>query len=178
MTNNNHQIIHEKKTIKILGIGNLLYQDEGLGIHILPLLRECFDGQDDVEVIEGATDGILLLDPVEATDHLIIVDAIHAGVQPGDLITVRDEEIPLYMGVKMSIHQVGFQEVLAAAKLRERLPRHMLMCGIQPHSLELGLELTDVAQAKLPELVSLIQQQVDEWRSILAHGERERGGNA
>lgn len=150
--------------ITILGIGNLLYQDEGLGIHILPVLQELFAGQDDVEVIEGATDGILLLDPVESTDHLIIVDAIHAGQTPGELITIRDEEIPRYMGVKMSIHQVGFQEVLAAARLRERLPRHMLMCGLQPHSLELGLELTDIVKSKLPELVSAIQNQVNEWR--------------
>lgn len=160
---NGYQPIQEKKII-ILGIGNLLYQDEGLGIHILPLLREQFAGQVDVEIIEGATDGILLLDPVESTNHLIIVDAIHANLPSGDLITVRDEEIPLYMGVKMSIHQVGFQEVLAAAKLRERLPRHMLMCGIQPHSLELGLELTDVVRAKLPELVTLICEQVNEWK--------------
>lgn len=153
-----------KPRITILGIGNLLYQDEGQGVQILPLLRDAFRDQDDVEIIEGATDGMLLLEPVESAENLIVVDAIHAGKTPGELITLAAEEIPHYLGRKMSLHQAGFHEVLALAKFRERFPARIFMCGIEPESLKLGLELSETVRQKLPQLVSVIVEKVKEWR--------------
>ncbi|WP_407701924.1 HyaD/HybD family hydrogenase maturation endopeptidase [Tepidibacillus decaturensis] len=155
------------KKIIIIGIGNTLYSDEGVGVHILPYLREALPESPYLEIIEGTTDGIKLLEPVEEADYLIIIDAINAGKLAGELITIEDEEIPKYYGIKMSIHQVGFQEVLSAAKLRERLPEKMIMFGIQPYSLQLGLELSETVQKQLPKLVEKVVQQVQIWSESL-----------
>ncbi|OIJ15779.1 hydrogenase maturation protease [Anaerobacillus arseniciselenatis] len=154
----------KQKQITILGIGNTLYSDEGVGVQVIPLLEDILkDYESKVEIIEGATDGIKLLGPVEDTEYLIIIDAINADKEPGSIITVDQDEIPKYFGVKMSIHQVGFQEVLFAAQIRENLPKQMIMFGIQPESLKLGVELTDTVKSKLPDLACLIKEKVESW---------------
>lgn len=152
-----------EKQITIIGIGNTLYSDEGVGVHLLPQLNEALKDYDHVEIIEGATDGIKLLEPVEDAEYLIIVDAVNAGKQPGELITLRNREIPKYYGVKMSVHQVGFQEVLFAADLRGKLPKEMVLFGIQPASLELGLELSETVKENLPQLIKEVVEQVEMW---------------
>lgn len=157
----------KEKKITILGIGNTLFQDEGVGIHVLPLLEEMFQGDPTIEIVEGLTDGMKLLGPVEDASHLIVIDAINAGVKGGELITLVGDEIPAYFGIKMSIHQLGFQEVLFAAKLRDRYPEHIVMFGMQPCALELGLELTEVNQSKLADLADLIGRQVRQWRDAM-----------
>jgi hydrogenase maturation protease len=153
-----------EQKITILGIGNTLFSDEGVGIHLLPLLEEELKNDHNIEIIEGLTDGMRLLGPVEDTENLIIIDAINAGKEPGSIITLAGDEIPAYFGIKMSIHQLGFQEVLMAAKLRDRYPKQIVMLGMQPTSLELGLELTETNQKKLSELRHAVINQVKQWR--------------
>ena len=149
--------------ITILGIGNTLFSDEGVGIHLLPLLEEALKGCENIEIIEGLTDGLKLLGPVEDAENLIIIDAINAGKEPVTIITLVGDEIPAYFGIKMSIHQLGFQEVLLAAKLRERYPKQIVMFGMQPTSLQMGIELTDTNQKKLGELAKTVIDQVKRW---------------
>ncbi len=150
--------------ITILGIGNTLFSDEGVGIHLLPILENEFKDDLDIEIIEGLTDGMKLLGPVEDAENLIIIDAINAGKEPGSIITLVGDEIPAYFGIKMSIHQLGFQEVLLAAKMRERYPKQIVMFGMQPSSLELGVELTETNRAQLPNLAKAVISQVNAWR--------------
>lgn len=158
MTKNN------RNQITILGIGNTLYTDEGLGVHALSPLEEIYGMDEQVELVDGSTDGMSLLGPVEDTDYLIVIDAINAGKDGGSIIELHGNDIPAYYGVKMSIHQLGFQEVLLASKLREKYPKHIVMIGMQPTSLELGIGLSETNAAKLPELVKLVQQQVNNWK--------------
>ncbi|MEH7251208.1 HyaD/HybD family hydrogenase maturation endopeptidase [Neobacillus niacini] len=154
------------KKITILGIGNTLFSDEGVGIHLLPLLEEALKDYENIEIIEGLTDGMRLLGPVEDAENLIIIDAINAGgVEPGTIITLVGDEIPAYFGIKMSVHQLGFQEVLMAAKMRERYPKQIVMFGMQPSSLELGVELTETNKKKLGELRDVVINQVNAWRA-------------
>ncbi|MGG3470176.1 HyaD/HybD family hydrogenase maturation endopeptidase [Neobacillus pocheonensis] len=152
--------------ITILGIGNTLFSDEGVGIHLLPLLEVELKSYENVEIIEGLTDGMRLLGPVEEAENLIIIDAINAGKEGGTIISLVGDEIPAYFGVKMSIHQLGFQEVLFAAKMRERYPKQIVMFGMQPTSLELGVELTETNQSKLGELAKVVVDQVNCWREV------------
>ncbi|WHX98982.1 HyaD/HybD family hydrogenase maturation endopeptidase [Neobacillus sp. DY30] len=152
------------KKITILGIGNTLFTDEGVGIHLLPLLEDELKGCENIEIIEGLTDGMRLLGPVEEAENLIIIDAINAGAEPGTIITLVGDEIPAYFGIKMSIHQLGFQEVLMAAKLRDRYPNEIVMFGMQPTSLELGIGLTENNQKRLGELKDAVIKQVNTWR--------------
>jgi hydrogenase maturation protease len=155
----------QEPKITILGIGNTLFSDEGVGIHVLPLVEEELKGFENIEIIEGLTDGMRLLGPVEDSENLIIIDAINAGVEPGTIITLVGDEIPAYFGIKMSVHQMGFQEVLMAAKLRERYPKQIVMYGMQPSSLELGVELTETNEKKLVELKDVVINQVNAWRA-------------
>ncbi|MFJ7725654.1 HyaD/HybD family hydrogenase maturation endopeptidase [Neobacillus sp. NPDC097160] len=152
--------------ITILGIGNTLFSDEGVGIHLLPLLEETLKDYENIEIVEGLTDGMKLLGPVEDAENLIIIDAINAGKAGGTIITLKGDEIPAYFGIKMSIHQLGFQEVLLAAKMRERYPKQIVMFGMQPTSLELGIGLTEMNQSKLEELAKTVVDQVNQWRIV------------
>ncbi|MDC2864071.1 HyaD/HybD family hydrogenase maturation endopeptidase [Bacillus sp. BP-3] len=157
---------NKKVKITILGIGNTLFTDEGVGIHLLPLLEEAYKDDKQIEIIEGLTDGMKLLGPVEEAENLLIIDAINAGVEGGTILSLEGDEIPAYFGIKMSVHQMGFQEVLFAAKFRERYPKKIIMFGMQPTSLELGVELTETNQAKLGDLAEAVMNQVNRWRHI------------
>ena len=159
MTENN------RNQITILGIGNTLYTDEGLGVHALAALQEKFDLDQQVELVDGSTDGMSLLGPVEDTDYLIVIDAINAGKEGGHIIELHGDDIPAYYGIKMSIHQLGFQEVLLASKLRERYPKNIVMIGMQPTSLELGIGLSETNEARLPGMFKLVEQQVNKWKN-------------
>ncbi|MEH7354416.1 HyaD/HybD family hydrogenase maturation endopeptidase [Neobacillus drentensis] len=155
------------KKITILGIGNTLFSDEGVGIHLLPLLEEALKEDENIEIIEGLTDGMKLLGPVEDAENLIIIDAINSGKEGGTIIKLEGDEIPAYFGIKMSIHQLGFQEVLFAAKMRERYPKQIVMYGMQPTSLQLGIGLTETNQSMLNELANVVLDQVKLWRRVL-----------
>lgn len=159
MTENN------RNQITILGIGNTLYTDEGLGVHALSALEEKYGMDKQVELVDGSTDGMSLLGPVEDTDYLIVIDAINAGKEGGHIIELQGNDIPAYYGIKMSIHQLGFQEVLLAAKLREKYPKNIVMIGMQPTSLELGIGLSETNEAQLPALIKLVDQQVNKWKN-------------
>ena len=159
MTENN------RNRITILGIGNTLYTDEGLGVHALAALEETYGTDRQVQLIDGSTDGMSLLGPVEDTDYLIVIDAINAGKEGGHIIELHGDDIPAYYGIKMSIHQLGFQEVLLASKLRERYPKNIVMIGMQPTSLELGIGLSETNEAQLPEMFKLVEQQVNKWKN-------------
>ena len=154
-----------RNQITILGIGNTLYTDEGLGVHALAALQEKYGMDQQVELVDGSTDGMSLLGPVEDTDYLIVIDAINAGKEGGHIIELHGNDIPAYYGIKMSIHQLGFQEVLLAAKLRERYPKNIVMIGMQPTSLELGIGLSETNEAQLPKLLKLVEQQVNKWKN-------------
>ena len=159
MTENN------RNQITILGIGNTLYTDEGLGVHALAALEEKYGTDQQVQLIDGSTDGMSLLGPVEDTDYLIVIDAINAGKEGGHIIELHGDDIPAYYGIKMSIHQLGFQEVLLAAKLRERYPKNIVMIGMQPTSLELGIGLSETNEAQLPKLLAVVERQVNKWKN-------------
>ena len=159
MTENN------RNQITILGIGNTLYTDEGLGVHALAALQEQYSMDPQVQLIDGSTDGMSLLGPVEDTDYLIVIDAINAGKEGGHIIELHGDDIPAYYGIKMSIHQLGFQEVLLASKLREKYPKNIVMIGMQPTSLELGIGLSETNEAQLPEMFKLVEQQVNKWKN-------------
>ena len=157
-----------RNQITILGIGNTLYTDEGLGVHAIAALAKHYGQDAQVELIDGSTDGMGLLGPVEDTDYLIVIDAINAGKEGGTIIELHGNDIPAYYGIKMSIHQLGFQEVLLASKLREKYPKNIVMIGMQPTSLELAIGLSKTNEAQLPELIKRVEQQVNTGKCEMA----------
>ncbi|MDR2637574.1 MAG: HyaD/HybD family hydrogenase maturation endopeptidase [Zoogloeaceae bacterium] len=139
--------------ILVLGIGNLLWADEGFGVRCVEALEAAWDFPAGVTLLDGGTQGLYLLPHVQAADALLVFDAVDYGDAPGTLREVSGEEVPRFMGTKkMSLHQTGFQEVLAAAELTGRFPQALVLIGVQPRDLEdYGGSLTPPVREKLPE---------------------------
>ncbi|MBN2399476.1 MAG: HyaD/HybD family hydrogenase maturation endopeptidase [Candidatus Aminicenantes bacterium] len=156
------EIPAERKAV--LGLGNLLNRDEGLGVRALKLLDVRLGQPRDFELLDGGVLGLNLLMIIEECSHLLILDAVNAGQLAGTVIEMSKEQIPLYTGIKLSQHQVSFQEVLAMANLRGNLPAHLHLVGIQPKNVSLGLELSPTVERALPEVVSRACAVLKTWQ--------------
>lgn len=153
------------RTIVALGIGNLLWADEGFGVRCIEALQRRYEFAEHVSLIDGGTQGLYLIQHVQSADALLIFDAIDYGLEPGTLKQIRDDEVPRFMGAKkMSLHQTGFQEVLSLAQLTEKYPAQVLLIGCQPQELEdYGGSLRPVVKAALEEAVALGVAQIARW---------------
>lgn len=140
----------------VLGIGNVLMGDDGLGVAALAAFRRRFGEPDGVALIDGGTAGMELLEDIAELDFLLVVDAIADGKEPGSLIHLADEAVPVFFRRNLSPHGIGFSDVLAALEFMGRAPREVVVLGIQPESLDLSLALSPRVAARLPELVGRI----------------------
>jgi hydrogenase maturation protease len=148
----------------VLGLGNVLNHDEGLGVHALGALAAEVGAAANVEFADGGALGLALLPLVEECSHLLVLDAVDAGRPPGTLIELSGHEIPLRAGLKVSQHQVSFQEVLALAGSRDRLPPHLHLLGLQPADLSWGVGLHPNVAAMIPLLLQRARAVLREWR--------------
>lgn len=129
--------MEERPQVLILGIGNLLWADEGFGVRAVEALHRAYVFPDHVTLMDGGTQGIYLIEHVRKADILVVFDAIDYGLEPGTLKLVVDGDVPKFLGAKkMSLHQTGFQEVLAMAEMLGDLPQHLFLVGVQPVELE------------------------------------------
>jgi hydrogenase maturation protease len=151
--------------IVVLGIGNLLWADEGFGVRCIEALQRRYEFAGHVSLIDGGTQGLYLIQHVQDADALLIFDAIDYGLEPGSLKQVRDDAVPRFMGAKkMSLHQTGFQEVLSLATLTGKFPQHVLLIGCQPQELEdYGGSLRPVVKAAMDEALALGVQEIARW---------------
>jgi hydrogenase maturation protease len=138
------------KRILVLGIGNILWADEGFGVRCVEALNAGWEFPPQVELMDGGTQGLYLLPYVQEADCLLVFDAVDYSDPPGSLREVVGDQVPRFMGVKkMSLHQTGFQEVLMAAELTGKLPSELVLIGVQPEELEdYGGSLRDVVKAQ------------------------------
>jgi hydrogenase maturation protease len=135
----------------VLGLGNLLLGDEGFGIHAMQYMEEQCADRYPVEWVDGGVLGLNLLPLVEDCSHLLVLDIVDAGKPSGTVLELARSNIPVYHGIKLSEHQVGFQEVLAVARFREHYPTFLHLVGVQPADFSLGVELSTQVKAALPE---------------------------
>jgi hydrogenase maturation protease len=149
----------------ILGIGNLLWADEGFGVRAVEALNAGYRFPDSVRIMDGGTQGLFLLPYVQAARRLLIFDAIDFGLPAGALRLIRDQEVPRYMGAKkVSMHQTGFQEVLASAALLDELPERLALIGVQPETLDdYGASLCPAIKARIPEALALALEVLKGW---------------
>lgn len=152
----------------VLGIGNILNRDEGVGVHALEALAPHVE-PDSVELIDGGVLGLNLLPVVEECSHLLVLDAIDARTAPGTIIEMSRDEIPLFSGVKMSEHQITFQEVLGLARVRGKLPAQLHLVGVQPDDISIGLGMGDTVAAAMPAMVDRAVQVLREWGLVAEH---------
>ncbi|RLA23718.1 MAG: hypothetical protein DRQ65_05755 [Gammaproteobacteria bacterium] len=144
-----------KKTL-ILGIGNILWADEGFGVRTVEHLNKTHQFDENVTLMDGGTQGIYLVQYVEEADILVVFDAIDYGLEPGEMKLIEGDNVPKYMGAKkMSLHQTGFQEVLMMADMLEHYPSHLLLVGVQPVELEdFGGSLREKTQQQIEPAIN------------------------
>jgi hydrogenase maturation protease len=150
----------------VLGLGNLLLRDEGVGIRVVERLKErySFPGRDDVRVMDGGNMGLYLLPYVEDASRMLVVDAVQARQPPGTLLRLTGREIPVFLDAsKISPHQEGLQDVLAVATLMGYLPDEIVFWGAQIESLGVGLELSAPVAAQVDPLVRKVVEELDRW---------------
>jgi len=148
--------------LTLLGIGNILRQDEGIGVHVVNHIQEHYETPG-LEIVDGGTSGLSLLPYIENRDRLLVVDAVDFGREPGYIGILRNEEVPAFFGLKASLHHLGLMDVLAAAQLLDQAPRELCLVGIQPESLATGLALSATLEQRLPELVATVLEQLRAW---------------
>lgn len=152
----------------VLGIGNVLWADEGFGVRAVEALQRQWtfaDGGHPVELVDGGTQGLYLIQHVQAASRLLILDAIDYGLAPGTLHVVENDEVPKFLGAKkMSLHQTGFQEVLMLAQLTGHYPAEVLLIGCQPEELEdYGGSLRASVRLALDDAVALAVERLRQW---------------
>jgi hydrogenase maturation protease len=147
----------------VLGIGNLLLSDDGVGIHAIRRLRNETQLPANVEIMDGGTLGLNLLGHLEGVSHLLVVDAVEMDKPAGTLIRLAGEQVPAYMALKMSPHEIGLPDLLLAAQLRDLYPHEVVIWGLQPASVDVGLELSPLVAAHLDILVQKVLEELAGW---------------
>lgn len=151
----------DASTVLILGVGNLLLSDEGAGLHVIRRLQERYVLPGDVQILDGGTLGMDLLYYLEGSATLLIIDAVETGKAPGWLIRLEGEAVPAFLSVKVSPHQIGIPDMLFAAKLKGIDPPDIVLWGVQPESLEIGLELSPVVESQVDVLVGKLREELE-----------------
>ena len=158
--------MHSPK-IMVMGVGNILLSDEGLGVRFLDELAK-IPLPENVELLEGGTAGLELVHLIQEVDYLIIVDAIDAKDEPGALFRFKPGDIKVFPEkYEVSFHQIGIIEVLAMANVLGQAPQTLIF-GIQPKSLEWGMEISPEIEALFPRLTEFV---LNEIKSIQHEGE-------
>ncbi len=150
----------ETSDILIIGMGNVLMQDEGVGVRAVEELESRYHIPDEVVVMDGGTTGTELLAPMRGKRHLIVADAVNTGDAPGTLVRLTDEQVPAFFQTKLSNHQLGLSDLLALLTLSDEAPEHVTIIGMVPHFLENKLGLSPEADAGLPGMVKLLADEL------------------
>jgi len=137
--------------------------DDGAGIKLVQYLAENFRFPPDVTVFDGGTLGLDLLPQLEGIDRLLIVDAVETGKPPGSLIRLSGEEIPIVMETKLSPHQMGLKDLLAVSMLMGVKPPEMVLLGVQPETIDIGLDLSPAVEAQFGTLVQNVLRELENW---------------
>ncbi|MCB6176694.1 HyaD/HybD family hydrogenase maturation endopeptidase [Rhodobacter sp. Har01] len=163
------------KRVLILGIGNVLWADEGFGVRCVEAMAECHALPGNVRLMDGGTQGLYLLPFLEEADALLVFDAIDYGLPSGTLKRIEGDEVPAFLGAKkMSLHQTGFQDVIATARLLGRCPPDLALIGCQPVELEdYGGGLRPEVAARIPEALRIARDILAGWGVPVAQGRTE-----
>ena len=147
----------------VLGLGNPLMGDDGLGLAVLGRLREEWDVPAPVELVDGGTWGMTLLPLIEAAAQLVLIDAIRTGASSGTVVELERERLPRYLAHKLSPHQIDLKEVLALAELRGTLPEEIVAIGAEPGEVVLSTALTAPLTDAVEPVVLAVVARLARW---------------
>jgi len=149
--------------ISVLGLGNILLTDEGVGVHAVNAIKKRYTFSPDIEIIDGGTMGLDLLPIFQSQDKILIIDAVDFKKAPGHLEAIEGNNIPSVLNSKLSVHHIGVSDLLFAAKLTRDAPQEVYLVGIQPKSLDVGLDMTDEVRTRLDDIIELVFRKLKEW---------------
>jgi hydrogenase maturation protease len=144
-------------SILVLGVGNVLMGDDSIGVRVVDEIERRFQIPEGVEVLDGGTAGFELLSHIRNREYLIIIDAIKSGMPPGTVVRVEGEDVPARFMTRISPHQLGLSDVLAAATVSGELPKQMVLFGIEPKRIELGFTLSDEVKENFEKLIETVR---------------------
>ena len=153
----------QEPKVLVLGIGNLVMSDDGVGVKVVQKLQREYRFAETVEIMDGGTLGLDLLPKLEGIERLIVVDAVETGEKPGTCVRLVGEELPIALETKVSPHQMGLKDLLSVAELIGHSPREMVLIGVQPGSIEMDTELTPEVEAKVDELARMVLDELETW---------------
>ncbi len=158
--------------VMIMGVGNILLSDEGIGIRVVEALEKRYDFPDNVSVIDGGVLGINLMGVISEADQLIVVDAIRNKGNPGDIYRIDGKDIPERIRAKNSLHQIDFLESLTLCQALDKVPETVIV-GIEPRDIEtLSVELTPTTADRMDDLIRTVLAELD--RLGVTYTEKER----
>jgi hydrogenase maturation protease len=147
------------ENVLVLGLGNTIMADDGVGPRVVELLLHQGCLPDGVKLLDGGTLGLDLLPRLEGVQRLIIVDAVETGQPPGSLVRLSGDAVPLALETKLSPHQMGLKDLLAVARLMDQLPSELILIGVQPAIIEMDTKLSPVVESRLLELASMVSRE-------------------
>jgi hydrogenase maturation protease len=149
--------------VLVLGVGNILLHDEGLGVRVIEELERRYTFAPEVELLDGGTCGLELLDNLKGRDLLIIVDAMKNGGPPGSVYRLADREVPAHFNTRITPHQLGISDLLATLGLMDSLPGRLVLLGVEPGDLSTGLGLSPAVEQGLALVVNRVAAELAEW---------------
>jgi hydrogenase maturation protease len=152
--------MNERTPVLVLGLGNVVCTDDGAGVAAVHRLTREYELPEGVVALDGGTLGLSLLPLVDSADQVILVDAIRAEGPAGTLVRIEGDEVAPAVYERLSPHQIGVADLLAGASLLDRYPDRVVILGVVPESIELGLERTPAVEAAIPELVLLVVEEL------------------
>lgn len=157
-------MVENESKIAVLGIGNILMEDEGAGVHVVNRLGKDFEFSPSIQLIDGGTTGSDLLPYLEDNDRVIIVDAVNFEEEPGFIGSIENDDILTRLTTKMSLHHLGITDVLSSLKLLGTGPNEIFMVGIQPASMNISLEMSDTVKNRLERMTEVVLLKLQEWQ--------------
>ncbi len=152
------------KSVLILGIGNTLLSDEGVGVHVVQNMRANYVENSLIEYLDGGTLSFTLAEPIARADGLIVVDAARMNSPPGTVKVFHDQELDAYLsGNRQSVHEISLSDLLDIARLSDNLPERRCLVGIEPLLLDWGESLSDVVQPSVSKAIDEILAVLSAW---------------
>ncbi len=149
----------------VLGLGNLVHADDGVGIHAIQRLQRDSRVPAGVVLIDGGTQGLNLIPHISGCQRLLVIDAVDVGKEPGTLIRLEGSALETLPG-KPSVHQLGFADLMIALKLLGESPEEVVVLGVQPQFTEWSAELTAPVRETLDELLAVAIAQLESWGTL------------
>ena len=149
--------------IALLGLGNILLKDEGVGVHIVKSVEKKYQFSPPISIIDGGTSGSDILPIFEDNQKILIVDAVNFGKDPGYIEMLQDDEILAQLTTKLTMHHIGLADVLSSVKLLEYVHDEICLVGVQPEIIDTGLELSELLESQLHKFESVVIEKLQSW---------------